>query len=105
MIVDVKIRAPYDIKYQGTWHVCSLTVEQASAALRNLAAGKDKVAYINALMVASVTGPVELRDNGSAIKEMPYRLYRELMDKVLELNETSAEEANFSPSSPSATAP
>jgi hypothetical protein len=104
MNVDVKIGAPYEEKYHGTWHIRTLTVEQAGAALRNLASGKDKVAYINALMLASVAGPVDLLGNSNELQKMPYRLYRELMDKVLELNETSAEEANFSPSSPSATA-
>jgi hypothetical protein len=101
MNVDVKVGPPYDPKYHGTWHMRSLTVHEAGEALRNLAAGKDKVAYINALILASVAGPIEI--NGKGIQEMPYRLYRELMDKVLELNETSAEEANFSQSSPSAT--
>jgi hypothetical protein len=101
MSVEVKVGPPYDPRYHGTWHVRSLTVYEAGEALRNLAAGKDKVAYINALMFASVSGPIEINSKG--IQEIPYRLYRELMDKVLELNETSAEEANFSQSSPSGT--
>ena len=100
MNVDMKIGSPYDPKFHGIWRVRSLTVEEAATAFRNLAAGKDKVAYINALMLASVAGPVELTPKG--VQQIPYKLYRELMDKVLELNETSAEEANFSQSSPSA---
>src|SRR5260370_20622716 len=103
MNVEVKVGPPYDPKYHGVWRVRSLTVEEAGAALRNLTAGKDKVAYINALLVASVGGPVVLDPKG--LQEMPYRLYRELMDQVLEINETSTEEANFSQSSPSATPP
>ena len=105
MSVQIKIGSPYEAKYHGTWNVRTLTVEQAAVALRNLASGKDKVAYINALILASVAGPVDLLGNGNAIQQMPYKLYRELMDKVLELNETSAEEANFTQSSPSATVP
>ncbi len=101
MNVEVKVGVPHAPKYHGSWRVRSLTVEEAGVALRSLAAGKDKVAYINALMVASVGGPVVLDAKG--LQEMPYKLYRELMDKVLELNETSAEEANFSQSSPSET--
>jgi hypothetical protein len=102
-MIEIKIGRPYDVKYQGTYHISTLTVAQANEALRNLASGKDKISYINALMKASVTGPVELTEK--TLQELPYRLYRELMDKVLELNEISAEEANFWPNSPSATPP
>jgi hypothetical protein len=52
------------------------------------------------LMKASITGPVPINDK--TLQEMPYKVYRQLMDSVLELNESSAEEANFLPSSPSA---
>ncbi len=106
MNVQIKVGPPYEEKYHGIWNVRTLTVEQAAAALRNLASGKDKVAYINTLMLASVAGPVDLLNaNPKGLQEMPYRLYRELMDKVLELNETSTEEANFTQSSPSETPP
>jgi hypothetical protein len=101
MSVEVKVGSPYAERFHGTWRVSSLTVSEAAEALRSLANGKDKVAYINALMIASISGPIEINSKG--IQEIPYRLYRELMDKVLELNETSAEEANFSQSSPSET--
>ncbi len=87
-------------RYEGTYIIRILNVSQANEALRNLANGKDKVAYINALMKASITGPVPINDK--TLQEMPYKVYRQLMDSVLELNESSSEEANFLPSSPSA---
>jgi hypothetical protein len=86
--------------YEGTYVIRILNVSQASEALRSLANGKDKVSYINALMKASIDGPVKITDQ--TLQEMPYKVYRQLMDNVLELNETSVEEANFLPSSPSA---
>ena len=89
--------------YEGSWTIRTLTVSQANEALRNLTAGKDKIAYLNALMKASIDGPVKITDQ--TLQEMPYKLYRLLMDNVLELNESSAEEANFSPSSPSTIQP
>jgi len=101
MTVEIEIGTEYGNAYRGTYKIHSLTVLEANQAFRNLANGKDKVSYINALMEASVTGPVPISDK--TIIEFPYKLYRVLMDKVLELNESSAEEANFSPSSPSAT--
>jgi hypothetical protein len=102
LTVEMKVGPEYGL-YAGTYRVKSLTVAEANLALRNLANGKDKVSYINALMEASVTGPVPVSDK--TIREFPYKLYRLLMDKVLELNESSAEEANFLPSSPSTTPP
>lgn len=89
--------------YEGSYIIRTLNVGQANEALRNLTAGKDKVAYINALMKASIDGPIKITDQ--VLHEMPYKLYRLLMDNVLELNESSAEEANFSQSSPSTTPP
>ena len=103
MSVEIQIGSEYGNAYHGIYKIRSLTVLEANQALRNLANGKDKVAYINSLMEASVSGPVPVSDK--TIREFPYKLYRVLMDKVLELNESSAEEANFSPSSPSATPP
>ncbi len=103
MSVEIEIGQEYGSSYRGIYKVRGLTVLEANQALRNLTNGKDKVAYINALMEASVTGPVPVSDR--TIREFPYKLYRVLMDKVLELNESSAEEANFLPSSPSTTPP
>ena len=103
MSVKIEIGAEYGDAYRGTYKIRSLTVLEATQALRNLANGKDKVAYINSLMEASVSGPVPVSDK--TIREFPYKLYRVLMDKVLELNESSADEANFLPSSPSTTPP
>ena len=101
MSVEMKVGPEHGLEYAGTYRVKSLTVAEASLALHNLANGKDKVSYIDALMEASVTGPVPV--NFKSIKEFPYKLYRLLMDRVLELNESSADEANFLPSSPSTT--
>lgn len=103
MSVKIEIGSEYGSAYRGTFKIRSLTVLEANQALRNLANGKDKVAYINSLMEASVTGPTLVNDK--TIREFPYKLYRVLMDKVLELNESSAEEANFLPNSPSTTPP
>jgi hypothetical protein len=103
MSVEIEIGTEYGSAYRGTYKIRSLTVLEANQALRNLANGKDKVAYINSLMEASVTGPVPVSDK--TMREFPYKLYRLLMDKVLELNESSAEEANFLPSSPSTIPP
>jgi len=101
MSIEIEIGAEYGSAYRGTYKIRSLTVLEANQALRNLANGKDKLAYINSLIEASVTGPVSFSDK--TIREFPYKLYRVLMDKVLELNESSAAEANFLPSSPSTT--
>jgi hypothetical protein len=105
MSVKIKVEEEYGIQYSGTYVVKALTVPEANPALRKLADGKNKVSYINALMEASVRGPVPINESTLTSAEFPYKLYRMLMDKVLELNETSAEEANFSPSSPSTTPP
>jgi hypothetical protein len=105
-MIEVKIDRNWGGEYEpweGTYQIRTLTVSQASEALRSLTNGKDKVVYINALMKASISSPVPIND--ASLRDMPYKLYRLLMDKVLELNESSVEEANFLPSSPSTTPP
>ena len=103
-MIEIKIDRSWSGEYEpweGTYQIRTLTVSQAYEAFRSLANGKDKVVYINALMKASISGPVSITD--TSLRDMPYKLYRLLMDKVLQLNESSAEEANFLPSSPSTT--
>ncbi len=90
--------------YQGEWKINMISVSQASEAFQKLTSGpssRNKVDYVNALMLASIEGPRKL--SLEEFQRMPYKLYRMLMDAVLELNETSVEEANFTASSPSAT--
>ena len=105
-MIEIKVDHSWGREYEpweGTYKIYAINVSMAAEALRGLAHGKDKVAYINALMRASIKAEVQLTEQSLA--NMPYKLYRLLMDKVLELNETSAEEANFTQSSPSATPP
>src|SRR5713226_10335626 len=92
----------YGKEYAGSYTIKALSTREADDALRKVAGNsKDKVAYINSLLVASTTGP-----NGpltlKTIPDLPYQLYRRIMDQVLDLNETAEEEANFSQNSPSA---
>ncbi len=93
--------------YEGTWKINVITVSQASEAFQKLTSGansRNKVDYVNALMIASIDAPwTNTKLNTQALQQMPYKIYRMLMDAVLELNETSVEEANFTASSPSAT--
>ncbi len=92
----------YGKEYAGCYTIRAVSTREADDALRKVANNsKEKVAYINALVIASVVGP-----NGpltmKTIPDLPYQLYRRIMDQVLELNETAEEEANFSQNSPSA---
>ena len=99
MKLEIK-KEEYGPDHAGSYDIRALTTREADEALRKVVSNsKDKIGYVNALMTASITGPhgpMTLK----TIPELPYQLYRRLMDKVLESNETGEEEANFSQNSP-----
>ena len=88
----------YGQEYQGIYKVRSLAWKYAREILRKSVKSKDEAGYVEDLILASVTGPVELKSR-EQLETLPAGLVRRLMDLTLQLNDVGKAETAFLSSS------
>jgi len=88
----------YGQEYQGVYRVRSLAWKYAREVLRKSVKSKDEAGYVEDLILASVTGPVEMNTR-EQLETLPAGLVRRLMDLTLQLNDVGKVETTFLSSS------
>lgn len=94
----------YGREYEGVYKVRSLAWKYSREILRRSVKSKDETGYVEDLIIASVTGPVELKTR-EQLEALPAGLVRRLMDMTLQLNDVSKAETAFLSSSATPAAP
>ncbi len=90
----VDIGVEYGEQYQGSYRVEVLSWKQGRELIRKAMKSKDPTSYIEDLILACVSGPVELK-NREQLEALPTGLVRRLMDEALRLNDVSKAESAF----------
>src|SRR2546425_7554926 len=93
--LDLSIHADeYGEEYEGLYKVRCLAWKYARGILRKSVKTKDEAGYVEDLILASTTGPVELKTQ-EQLEALPAGLVRRLMDLTLQLNDVGKAETAF----------
>ena len=90
---ELQVGAEYGSEYSGVYRVRVLAWKEARELVRKAVKAKDPTEYIEELVAASVTGPLEL--SREKLQDLPAGLVRRLMDEALRLNDVSRQESAF----------
>ena len=89
----MEIGKEYGEEYAGTYNVKALSWNELRELIRHLGSSKDRIQYVEELLVKAVAGPIPI--NKENLGNLPGGLLLRLIDEAARLNDIGRQEANF----------